>query len=45
MGRRYERSGAETPAGRARPMTDDDRAQAAWQAHDRGEDPTAHDRA
>jgi uncharacterized membrane protein (TIGR02234 family) len=45
MGRRYERSGAETPAGRARPMTDDDRAQAAWQALDRGEDPTAHDRA
>jgi uncharacterized membrane protein (TIGR02234 family) len=46
MGRRYERAGsgadgrpAAGPA--ARPRTDEDRAQAAWQALDRGEDPTA----
>ena len=36
MGRRYERdAGADLP-----PRTDEDRAQAAWQALDRGEDPT-----
>jgi uncharacterized membrane protein (TIGR02234 family) len=36
MGRRYERdAGAVLP-----PRTDEDRAQAAWQALDRGEDPT-----
>lgn len=41
MGRRYERSGAETPAGVAAPgRTDEDRAQDAWKALDRGEDPT-----
>jgi uncharacterized membrane protein (TIGR02234 family) len=38
MGRRYERPGAVPAAGR--PMTDDDRAAAAWRALDRGEDPT-----
>jgi hypothetical protein len=44
MGRRYERtpaaeSGPESrPA--VRPETDEDRAQAAWRALDRGEDPT-----
>lgn len=39
MGRRYER----TPSGtrpEAPPRTDEDRAQAAWKALDRGEDPT-----
>jgi uncharacterized membrane protein (TIGR02234 family) len=36
LGRRYERPGA----GPARPMTDEDRAAAAWRALDRGEDPT-----
>jgi uncharacterized membrane protein (TIGR02234 family) len=35
MGRRYERTASETP-----PRTDEDRAQAAWKALDRGEDPT-----
>jgi len=46
MGRRYERASATpsaasgTPA-RTRPETDEDRAQAAWKALDRGEDPTA----
>jgi uncharacterized membrane protein (TIGR02234 family) len=40
MGRRYERPGAEAPAAR-RPQTDEDRAQAAWKALDRGDDPTA----
>jgi uncharacterized membrane protein (TIGR02234 family) len=41
MGRRYERAGAESaPAAAARPETDEDRAQAAWKALDRGEDPT-----
>jgi uncharacterized membrane protein (TIGR02234 family) len=42
MGRRYERTGAapdHRPAA-ARPQTDDDRAEAAWRALDRGEDPT-----
>jgi len=39
MGRRYERPGAEAPAS-AGPVTDEDRAQAAWKALDRGEDPT-----
>ena len=41
MGRRYERTGAPAaePAA-ARPQTDEDRAQAAWKALDRGEDPT-----
>ncbi len=37
MGRRYERPGAETPATR---RSDEDRAQDAWKALDRGEDPT-----
>jgi uncharacterized membrane protein (TIGR02234 family) len=41
MGRRYERSGAApAPATARRPETDEDRAQAAWKALDRGEDPT-----
>ena len=43
MGRRYERTSpapASAPAA-ARPETDEDRAQAAWKALDRGEDPTA----
>jgi uncharacterized membrane protein (TIGR02234 family) len=41
MGRRYERTGAATPVhGARRPQTDEDRAQAAWKALDRGEDPT-----
>jgi uncharacterized membrane protein (TIGR02234 family) len=44
MGRRYERTPAVDggPDGRppARPETDEDRAQAAWRALDRGEDPT-----
>jgi uncharacterized membrane protein (TIGR02234 family) len=42
MGRRYERSGAAAPepAAARRPETDEDRAQAAWKALDRGEDPT-----
>jgi uncharacterized membrane protein (TIGR02234 family) len=39
MGRRYER-GTGAPAA-ARPQTDEDRAQTAWKALDRGEDPTA----
>jgi uncharacterized membrane protein (TIGR02234 family) len=39
MGRRYERTPEE--AAPARPVTDEDRAQAAWKALDRGEDPTA----
>lgn len=38
-GRRYER--APEQAVPDRPHSDDDRAQAAWQALDRGEDPTA----
>ena len=36
MGRRYERA----PAAARRPETDEDRAQAAWKALDRGDDPT-----
>jgi uncharacterized membrane protein (TIGR02234 family) len=41
MGRRYERTGAAAPVPAARrPDTDEDRAQAAWKALDRGEDPT-----
>ena len=36
MGRRYERDAGAVPP----PRTDEDRAQAAWQALDRGEDPT-----
>jgi uncharacterized membrane protein (TIGR02234 family) len=42
MGRRYERSGTTAPSARPtpRPETDEDRAQAAWKALDRGEDPT-----
>jgi uncharacterized membrane protein (TIGR02234 family) len=42
MGRRYERTGTATPASATprRPETDEDRAQAAWKALDRGEDPT-----
>jgi uncharacterized membrane protein (TIGR02234 family) len=38
MGRKYERAGAGTPA--PAPRTDEERAQAAWRALDRGEDPT-----
>ncbi|RZU31410.1 Trp biosynthesis-associated membrane protein [Blastococcus saxobsidens] len=38
MGRRYERTA--TTATPARPRTDEDRAQDAWKALDRGEDPT-----
>jgi uncharacterized membrane protein (TIGR02234 family) len=42
MGRRYERAGAVPAAAPARrPETDEDRAQAAWKALDRGVDPTA----
>lgn len=43
MGRRYERGvGGTAPAAAARaPVSDEDRAQAAWKALDRGEDPTA----
>lgn len=42
MGRRYERAGAAAPGSAAgsRPQTDEDRAEAAWRALDRGEDPT-----
>jgi uncharacterized membrane protein (TIGR02234 family) len=41
MGRRYERTGAPAvPAATRRPETDEDRAQAAWKALDRGDDPT-----
>ncbi|MCW2635711.1 MAG: Trp biosynthesis associated, transrane protein Oprn/Chp [Blastococcus sp.] len=42
MGRRYERpdAGRAADARAPRPQTDEDRAQAAWQALDRGEDPT-----
>ncbi len=42
MGRRYEREGAvgSAPAAQRRPVTDEDRAQAAWKALDRGDDPT-----
>jgi uncharacterized membrane protein (TIGR02234 family) len=41
MGRRYERPGGPVPAAvQRRPLTDEDRAQAAWKALDRGEDPT-----
>jgi uncharacterized membrane protein (TIGR02234 family) len=42
MGRRYERAGAPAaaPAASRRPETDEDRAQAAWKALDRGDDPT-----
>jgi uncharacterized membrane protein (TIGR02234 family) len=41
MGRRYERTaGASAPAVERRPETDEDRAQAAWKALDRGDDPT-----
>jgi uncharacterized membrane protein (TIGR02234 family) len=43
MGRRYERPGADgaaAPRPDARPRTDEERALAAWQALDRGEDPT-----
>jgi uncharacterized membrane protein (TIGR02234 family) len=46
MGRRYERPAGQDGAGAggtrspARPETDEDRAQAAWKALDRGEDPT-----
>jgi uncharacterized membrane protein (TIGR02234 family) len=42
MGRRYERPAGSNPAAGAalRPQTDEDRAQAAWKALDRGEDPT-----
>ena len=41
MGRRYERTGAAAPAAARRAETDEDRAQAAWKALDRGDDPTA----
>lgn len=42
MGRRYERAGttARAEPRSSRPETDEDRAQAAWKALDRGEDPT-----
>jgi uncharacterized membrane protein (TIGR02234 family) len=41
MGRRYERGAAASgPAPARRPETDEDRAQAAWKALDRGDDPT-----
>ena len=41
MGRRYERGAAASgPAAARRPETDEDRAQAAWKALDRGDDPT-----
>jgi uncharacterized membrane protein (TIGR02234 family) len=41
MGRRYERTDAPDGGRRApRPVTDEDRAQLAWRALDRGEDPT-----
>ncbi|GAB3344047.1 Trp biosynthesis-associated membrane protein [Modestobacter lapidis] len=45
MGRRYERAGSATTTASAaaatgRPQTPEDRHQAAWQALDRGEDPT-----
>ena len=40
MGRRYERDGAPSEAAARRPETDEDRAQAAWKALDRGDDPT-----
>ena len=42
MGRRYERAGTPTaaPAAARRPESDEDRAQAAWKALDRGDDPT-----
>jgi uncharacterized membrane protein (TIGR02234 family) len=41
MGRRYERAGAEaTPRAERAERTDEDRAQDAWKALDRGEDPT-----
>jgi uncharacterized membrane protein (TIGR02234 family) len=40
MGRRYERDGAPSVAAARRPETDEDRAQAAWKALDRGDDPT-----
>ena len=41
MGRRYERGAtASGPAVARRPETDEDRAQAAWKALDRGDDPT-----
>jgi uncharacterized membrane protein (TIGR02234 family) len=43
MGRRYERPGSDAGTAGAptrRPETDEDRAQAAWKALDRGEDPT-----
>jgi uncharacterized membrane protein (TIGR02234 family) len=39
MGRRYERTPEQAAPTRA--VTDEDRAQAAWKALDRGEDPTA----
>jgi uncharacterized membrane protein (TIGR02234 family) len=39
MGGRYERGAA--PVAADRPATDEDRAQSAWKALDRGEDPTA----
>jgi uncharacterized membrane protein (TIGR02234 family) len=40
MGRRYERPDAAAPRPAERPRTEEERAQAAWQALDRGEDPT-----
>jgi uncharacterized membrane protein (TIGR02234 family) len=45
MGRRYERPGTEpATAPPSRPLTDEERAQGAWKALDRGEDPTDPDR-
>ena len=43
MGRRYERTATQPATTARRPETDEDRAQAAWQALDRGEDPTDGD--
>jgi uncharacterized membrane protein (TIGR02234 family) len=40
MGRRYERTGAGTPTPARSDRTDEDLAQEAWKALDRGEDPT-----
>jgi uncharacterized membrane protein (TIGR02234 family) len=41
MGRRFERDAGGASARTARrPVTDEDRAQAAWKALDRGDDPT-----
>jgi uncharacterized membrane protein (TIGR02234 family) len=41
MGRRYERADGGNAGGAPPPESDEDRAQAAWKALDRGQDPTA----